>query len=389
MPGKLTYSQLENRLITVEQEVKELRALYRAATKIGANLSYQETLDAVAVNIIDAIGANGCSISKWHRNKNQVETLIDHNINSPEEADNPGRIYDLKKYPATLRALTSGQTLLIKIDDPIADMAEIALMKEQGIFTNLIVPLKTKNRVLGLLEIYEDAEPREYTTREIRFAESLAVRAATAIENAQLYEKAQAEQYLRRAQHISKIGSWYYDWNSETEIWSDECFRIYGINKDDYPGNVVPESLSSGVYTNPQEFDDLSTSLAEKYDTYEMEVTTVPINGQAKTILSYCEVERDDDGNILKIFGADHDITESKQAELKILQAQKAAEAANQAKSDFLANMSHELRTPLNHIIGFTELVADEKCGELNPMQKEYLTDSLDGGRHLLSLISP
>jgi len=388
MPDKPTYSQLENRLTTVEQEVKELLALYRAATKIGANLSFRQTLDAIAVNIIDTIHANGCSISKWHPNKNHIETLTDHNKTYPEATDNIGQIYDLKDYPATLRALTSGQTLLIKIDDPTADMAEIALMRKHEIFTNLVVPLKAKDRVLGLLEIYEDLEPREYTLREIRLAESLAARAATALENAELYEKARAEQDLRRAQHISKIGSWYYDRKSETEIWSDECFRIYGINKDDYPGGVVPESLSSSMCSNPQEVEERSVSLAEKYDTYEIEFTTVPINGQMKSIHSYCDVERDDHGNILKIFGADHDITERKQAELKMLQAQKNAEAANRAKSDFLANMSHELRTPLNHIIGFTELVADENCGELNPMQKEYLTDAISGGRHLLSLIN-
>ena len=64
------------------------------------------------------------------------------------------------------------------------------------------------------------------------------------------------------------------------------------------------------------------------------------------------------------------------------------AESANRAKSEFLANMSHELRTPLNHIIGFTELIADEKFGTLNDVQKEYLSDSLGSGKHLLTLIN-
>ena len=71
-----------------------------------------------------------------------------------------------------------------------------------------------------------------------------------------------------------------------------------------------------------------------------------------------------------------------------LLRAKQKAEAASNAKSGFLANMSHELRTPLNHIIGFTELVADENCGELNAMQKEYLGDALGSSRHLLALIN-
>lgn len=48
--------------------------------------------------------------------------------------------------------------------------------------------------------------------------------------------------------------------------------------------------------------------------------------------------------------------------ELKL--AKKKADEANVMKSKFLANMSHEIRTPLNSIIGFSELIVDEVCGD-------------------------
>ena len=72
----------------------------------------------------------------------------------------------------------------------------------------------------------------------------------------------------------------------------------------------------------------------------------------------------------------------------ELKKANEELETANRAKSDFLANMSHELRTPLNHIMGFTELVADKRCGDLNEVQEEYLKDVLQSSGHLLSLIN-
>ena len=66
----------------------------------------------------------------------------------------------------------------------------------------------------------------------------------------------------------------------------------------------------------------------------------------------------------------------------------KQAQAANEAKSDFIANMSHELRTPLNVIIGFTELILDKQCGDLAPLQEEYLGDVVQSARNLFLLIN-
>lgn len=65
-----------------------------------------------------------------------------------------------------------------------------------------------------------------------------------------------------------------------------------------------------------------------------------------------------------------------------------ALQEASRLKSVFLANMSHELRTPLNGIIGFSELLIDQKPGPLNDKQREYLGDVLASGRHLLQLIN-
>ena len=76
---------------------------------------------------------------------------------------------------------------------------------------------------------------------------------------------------------------------------------------------------------------------------------------------------------------------EEKNSEL--LDSQKAAEAANEAKSTFLANMSHELRTPLNAIIGYSEMLIEDAEDENEDFIPDL--DKINGsGKHLLGLIN-
>ncbi|MEK7850294.1 MAG: histidine kinase dimerization/phospho-acceptor domain-containing protein, partial [Deltaproteobacteria bacterium] len=77
-----------------------------------------------------------------------------------------------------------------------------------------------------------------------------------------------------------------------------------------------------------------------------------------------------------------------KERTARLEEARMMAEAANRSKSDFLANMSHELRTPLNAVMGFSEVMRDGLAGPVTEEQKEYLTDILESGEHLLSLIN-
>jgi len=83
------------------------------------------------------------------------------------------------------------------------------------------------------------------------------------------------------------------------------------------------------------------------------------------------------------------DITAWKRSEEELINAKQAAEKASTAKSEFLAKISHEIRTPLNAIIGFSEVMMDERFGPVgNERYRQYLRDIHTSGGHLISLLN-
>ncbi len=83
------------------------------------------------------------------------------------------------------------------------------------------------------------------------------------------------------------------------------------------------------------------------------------------------------------------DITQWKMAEGELTEAKRIAEQSSSQKTEFLARISHEIRTPLNAIIGFSELMLDEKFGPIsNERYRDYLGDINKSGTHVLDLVN-
>jgi PAS domain S-box-containing protein len=83
------------------------------------------------------------------------------------------------------------------------------------------------------------------------------------------------------------------------------------------------------------------------------------------------------------------DTSAAKRAELDAREAREEAERASAVKSDFLAKVSHEIRTPLNAIIGFAEVIMDERLGPIGTERyKDYLRDIHRSGTHVMSLVN-
>ncbi|MDA1277518.1 MAG: response regulator [Verrucomicrobia bacterium] len=79
-----------------------------------------------------------------------------------------------------------------------------------------------------------------------------------------------------------------------------------------------------------------------------------------------------------------HEALEEKSIQLE--KAKEAADTANQAKSTFLANMSHEIRTPLNAVLGYAQILQQDRS--LGTDQRQSAATIERSGSHLLSLIN-
>jgi PAS domain S-box-containing protein len=95
---------------------------------------------------------------------------------------------------------------------------------------------------------------------------------------------------------------------------------------------------------------------------------------------------RHDGPNFFAVF---RDLSQTRKNEAELLQARRQADRSASAKADVLARISHEVRTPLNAIIGFAEVMIDERFGTLgNERYIEYMKDIRASGERVIAIIN-
>ncbi|MEO6340740.1 MAG: ATP-binding protein [Caulobacteraceae bacterium] len=91
------------------------------------------------------------------------------------------------------------------------------------------------------------------------------------------------------------------------------------------------------------------------------------------------------DGTHDRITGTVLDIDERKRQELNLIEAERAASAAAEAKSQFLTNMSHEIRTPMNGVLGILGLLNKE---QLSDEARQMVAEAEGCGQMLAQLLN-
>ncbi len=196
------------------------------------------------------------------------------------------------------------------------------------------------------------------------------------------------QKQLSEAEAIGRMGHWQWMIGDKNISWSEEIFRIFGVDQHQFKPSI--NNLINLVHKRDlgRVVQVFQRAIIEEKN-YDMEFRITRPGGDVRFIMCDGRCEKDENGEVIALYGIMQDMTERMLYEQELRQAKDASEQAYAAKSRFLANMSHELRTPLNAIIGFSEMIESQMLGPIfNEKYLEYATSIKDSGKHLLDLIS-
>lgn len=198
---------------------------------------------------------------------------------------------------------------------------------------------------------------------------------------------AESEQRLSRAQAITNIGNW--EWNIQTGdlIWSDEIYRIFGRQPQEF--DPTYEAFLDTIHVDDRQRVSGVVDEAVANDVhYSITHRVVCPDGTEKVVQEIGQVIREADGTPIRMDGTVQDITRDWHSKEALIAATQAAGEASRAKSEFLASMSHELRTPLNAVLGFSQILLSDSIDPLTARQVGHIQHISNGGNHLLKLVN-
>ncbi len=309
---------LDNLRLQTETRARasELGVLYAATMDMSASLlDSPALLESLARHMTEAVGATSGYISSIDPGSATFTVLAEYwarDASAPERRSDLNRVYLRDDYPTSWRAIQSGQVIALHEDDENLSAAERWQFQTYGVRSILYVPILSRGKPFGLIEIWESRRKREFTLSEIRIAQAMASHAGSIIENARLFESLRASE-MRYRTLIEQASDGIFIADSErryVEVNSAGC-QMLGYSREEIlslrmEDLVPPEDLAS----NPFKMEDLQ---------------------QGKTVIAERRLKRKD-GSLLPVEisakilpngyfqGIVRDITERKQAEAALQQ---------------------------------------------------------------------
>jgi len=162
-----------------------------------------------------------------------------------------------------------------------------------------------------------------------------------------------SEQSLAEAQRIAHVGNWDWDIVTNELRWSDEVYRIFGLQPREF--GATYEAFLASVH--PEDRDAVTKavdeSLADPRTPYSIEHRVVRPDGSERMVHERGEVTFDETGKPVHMIGTVHDITELKRAELESYRARRELLRLERVSrmGELTASLAHELNQPLTAIL--------------------------------------
>jgi len=214
------------------------------------------------------------------------------------------------------RVLEEGRTVVVEDSERGLDGEPLLVGGE--VRSWIAVPLRAGGQVIGLCSL-ESLRPDAFREEDVDWAVALIAQAAAAIENARLHDQLQrhAAELERRvgelaeAQRVAHIGSFEWDMAADRISWSDELYRIYGLEPAEFAATF--ETFVERLHPDDREVvvETIERSVA-KGESFRMQERILRPTGEIRYLSTWGEVVRDDLGRPARLLGICHDVTEQR-----------------------------------------------------------------------------
>lgn len=166
---------------------------------------------------------------------------------------------------------------------------------------------------------------------------------------------------LEEAQRIARLGHWHLDLVSDTLEWSDEIFRIFGLEPQEF--GATYEAFLERVHPDDRVLvHNAYTQSLHTGEPYEIIHRLLLKSGEQKFVQERCVTEFDTQGNPLRSIGTVQDITDQKTAEdMRAARLRLVEYSVDHGVTELLRKFLDEAEALTGSEIGFYHFVEDDQ----------------------------
>lgn len=146
-------------------------------------------------------------------------------------------------------------------------------------------------------------------------------------ERKQIYDALRTSQSrLSMAMDMAHLAQWEYVVAADRFIFDDKFYALYGTSTEQEDDSFMPSEVYAREFVHPDEVGIVADAIAKAMASQgeysdQLEHRIIRRDGEVRDIVVRFMVARDEEGNIVKFYGANQDITERKQVEEKLRDA--------------------------------------------------------------------